>query len=272
MSPVDLMLALCACAYFAASLRLPEGAARAIRLRARVASFVGGLAITGVALSQRADELAAETLSAHMAQHLVLWLVVPTLLIWGRPLTVIALAASAKHRSTLHHVDAELSDLQRVVTHPLVVWSTTTVVFWGWHLPRLYQNAIGDELVHAAEHALFLGTGLLWWSVVIGPIQRRRVGRGAVIVLVFATMVQSSWLAMVLSLVDRVIYPVYVRGDTAAALRDQQTAGVAMWVTMSIVFAVALALVFLRWFVELEARRRSRDAAWSAEVAGIAAG
>lgn len=268
MRPVDLLIVSCACVYVVVSLRVSAETARAIRLGPRAASFIAGLAIIGAALSERVDELAAETLSAHMAQHLVLWLVVPPLLIWGRPLAVLALAASADRRRFLRSLETDVSGVRRVVTHPLVVWGATAAVLWGWHLPRMYQGAIGDELVHAAEHALFLGAGLLWWSVVIGPMQRRRIGRGAVIVLVFATMVQSSWLAMVLSLVDRVVYPVYVRADTAAALRDQQTAGVAMWVTMSIVFAIVFALVFLRWFVELEARRRARDA--TRDAAGTA--
>jgi len=53
------------------------------------------------------------------------------------------------------------------------------VALWVWHLPALYQAALGNAAIHAIEHTCFLATAcLFWWALIHG--RYGRVGYGAV--------------------------------------------------------------------------------------------
>lgn len=244
-------------------------ASRRIAAWPRAASFLGGLVVLGVALSPAAEAAAARRLSAHMIQHLALWLVAPPLLVWGRPVTAGMLALPLAPRRGLHRLEVRVRPAMRVLAHPVVVWCVSAAALWGWHLPRAYQAAVRDAGVHASEHLAFLTAALLLWGAVLGSMPYRRPGRGAAIVLLFATMVQSAWLAMVLGLTERVVYPVYAIG-AVDALADQQLAGVLMWVPMAVVYSVVTGLLALRWFGELDRRSRPNEA--SEQVPATVAG
>lgn len=222
-----------------------------------IASFYVGLMVLGLASSPAVEARAEHELSAHMAQHLVLWIVAPPLLIWGRPLLVAALALPTPARRLAMAIGRRL----RPALHPVVVWGLSAATLWGWHLPRLYDAAVRSSGLHTAEHASFLAAAILLWAVVLPGAAGRRLNRGPSILLVFATMLQSAWLAMVIALTDRVIYPVYAAGvDPSSALADQNLAGVVMWVPMTIVHAAVIALLLRRWLGELEVRARHREA------------
>jgi putative membrane protein len=224
-----------------------------IMSRRHVSAFIG-LVVLAAALSPPVDALADRKLSAHMVQHLALWLAAPPLLVWGRPFLTFMLALPLEGRRVVQRLGLLIRPVFRTATRPLVVWTLSTAALWLWHLPRLYQSAVRHTGVHMLEHATFIGAALVLWSAVLGTMPHRRVSRGAAILLVFATMLQSAWLAMVLSFASTVVYPVY------GSLGDQQLAGVLMWVPMTTIYAIAAGALFLRWFSELDRRVRWRDA------------
>ena len=61
----------------------------------------------------------------------------------------------------------------RALTRPAAAWTLQAVALWAWHLPVLYQAALSSWPLHALEHAAFLGTAALFWSVAV------RCGRAA---------------------------------------------------------------------------------------------
>jgi cytochrome c oxidase assembly factor CtaG len=209
--------------------------------RRRTTCFLAGLAVVALALSPPLDAAAGRRLSAHMAQHLLLMLAATPLLAAARPF--------------------DWRRAPRVATHPVVVLTVAVGGFWAWHLPRAYNAALGNPLVHMAEHATFLAGGLLFWAIVLDPGPRRRLGLGATCGFVFAAMLVNIWLAAGLAFATTPIYAAYAAHEgAAAALADQQLAGVIMWLPADFVYFVTLLALLRRILADLDARLPRRIA------------
>jgi putative membrane protein len=246
----DAVGALVACAYAVG--------ARAARFSARrQACFAAGVLACATALSTRVEELAARLFSVHMAQHLLLTLVAPPLLVGGRPGLPLVLAAPLPARRAGRRVASwrPLRAIRSLLRRPLVVLLAYTAAFWAWHLPGAYQAALRDPSLHLAEHACFFGSALALWGLVLEPGPRRRVGHAAAVPLVFCAMLQNVWLAALLSLTTTPLYPLYVQVAKARPpLADQQLAGVLMWVPADLLYFATMAWLGRRALEEVQHR------------------
>jgi putative membrane protein len=226
--------------------------------RRHVAGFTAGLAVLAVALASPLDALAAQRFAPHMVQHLLLMLVAAPLVVSGRPSTVILAAVPPGRRRVLHRATSTRGwrAVAAVLAHPIVVWALGTAVLWAWHLPALYELALRNDAVHAAEHATFLGTAALFWGLVIGAGRRRSpIGRPVALALTFATALASSALGAALTFAAAPLYPLQAARAAAAGvspLEDQQLAGVLMWVPPGFIYLVTMATLLVRWFAELD--------------------
>jgi len=229
--------------------------------RRRRASFLAGLAVMAVALSPPLDAASGRRLSAHMVQHLLFMLAAAPLLVAARPgawlLEALPVPARARFGRTLHRPAARRA--RRLITHPVVVLTLAVGGFWAWHLPRLYQAALANPVVHMAEHGTFLAGALLFWGIVLDPGPRRRLGLGATCGFVFAAMLVNIWLAAGLAFATTPLYTVYA-GRSAGALADQQLAGVIMWLPADVVYFVTLLALLRRILGDLDARLPRRVA------------
>jgi putative membrane protein len=227
-----------------------------------VASFLAGLAVVAVALSPPLDAAAGRRLSAHMVQHLLLMLAAAPLLVAARPGAWLAEAlpvpARARLGRMLHRRDWRAA--RRVATHPVVVLTVAVGGFWAWHMPRPYQAALSNPFVHMLEHGTFLAGSFLFWSIVLDPGPKRRLGLGATCGFVFAAMIVNIWLAAGLAFATTPLYAAYAGRDAAAALSDQQLAGVVMWLPADIVYFVTLLALLRRILADLDARLPRRIA------------
>jgi putative membrane protein len=230
--------------------------------RARALSFVAGVFIALGAVVSPLHGAAEAKFSMHMVQHQILMLVAAPLLIAGRPALVMALALPFRVRRwgmALGHTKAMSVEL-RWLRNPLIILLVYAGVLWVWHLPGPYDAAVRSSTVHAVEHIAFLGISLAFWAGVMRTGPRRRVRYVPSILLVLGTMLLSSWLAAILTF-GRIAYPIYVQ--RAALLHidplvDQQLAGTLMWVPSTIVYFGIFAVLFVRWFRELDARHPQR--------------
>ena len=208
----------------------------------RLVAFLAGLGALLVALTSPLDTLADRSLPIHMAQHLVLLVVVPPLLLAGAPIVPLLRGLpTGRLRTALGAVAA----LAERVAHPVVGLVALSLATWGWHVPAAFELALRDRAWHLAEHASFLGAGLLfWWPVVQPWPSRPRWPRWAIVPYLLLADVQNSALAALLIFADRVFYPTY--GVGPAALADQALAGLLMWVPMSLAYLVPAAVVTWR--------------------------
>jgi len=206
-----------------------------------------------VAIASPLDEAAEALLSAHMVQHILLLTVAPALLLLGDPLLPLLRGLPDAWRRSLVAPLLRWRSLRAAVhwlLHPLAALLLSSVIFWSWHLPTVYQLALRVPAIHLVEHASFLAGGLLFWYPVVLPWPGRpRWPSGAMIPYLLAADVQNTVLAAVLTFSDRVLYPSYQfhsRATEAAALADQVLAGVIMWVPMSVVYLVPAAWLTIR--------------------------
>jgi cytochrome c oxidase assembly factor CtaG len=211
-------------------------------LRAEAAWFTAGLAALVIAV---VSPLAAydETLFwAHMLQHVLLLVVAPPLLLLGRPLItsgrVVPLAA---RRPLARMFVKRLRPLRTAVALPaaLMLFVGNMIV---WHVPVLFDATLRSAPLHELEHALFLVTGLFFWSLLV----RSRVGLPARALYASLAMVASWLLALALGLATAPFYGGYL-------LSDQHLAAGIMWVPGSIPFVLAVSVYAYRWLAD-EAR------------------
>lgn len=240
----------------------------------RVTCFFGGLLAVAVALVSPMDHAGGELLSAHMGQHLVLILVSAPLLVLGRP-GLVALAALPPGWRRLAHrvVDAHaVRTATAALAMPLVAWFLHVGVVWAWHEPGAYQAAAEHPVVHWLQHASFLGTAVVFWWVALAPGSRRRLARGADVLYLVTAWIQSGALGALFTFAAVPIYPVY--GVHAARvgidpLKDQQIAGLIMWIPAGLVYLGIACALFVSWLKGIEAAAHRHEAA--VDPAGVAA-
>jgi cytochrome c oxidase assembly factor CtaG len=207
----------------------------------RVAAFLAGTAIlTGAVLGPLADWAENRALSAHMAQHLLLILVVPVLWLLGLPAGVLAPLT----RLPL------LGRLGWWLTRPLPALALASAVQVAWHVPAAFDAALRVERLHALEHVSFLATGLLLWWPIAGPAPGwPRPSPPARLLYLFLATIPMMAIAAPITLADHLLYPYYAAGRSwpLAPRADQELAGVLMWVGGMLGYLVAGTVVFFRW-------------------------
>jgi cytochrome c oxidase assembly factor CtaG len=152
----------------------------------------------------------------------------------------------------------------------VVAWAAFFGVLWGIHLTGWYEAALTNPAVHAGEHAVLLGTALLFWMPIVhaDPVPSR-LSHPARILYLFLAMPAMAFLGLAIAGADTVLYPAYAQAEgVAAALADQQRAGAIMWVGTMFLIVPALAFVLLDW-MRADEREASRiDARLSAASEG----
>jgi putative membrane protein len=217
-------------------------------------SFYLALLLTGVALLSPLDALGQALTSAHMAQHMLLMLVIAPLLVIGAPALVFAYAVPRpwRHVLGLHWLS------HRCAWHPLFIWWLYALSLWGWHHPVLYQGALRDPLVHDAQHLSFIAAAFLFWRIVIDPISRRKIHPVAAVPYLFTTSIHASALGIFMSLSPWVWYQEYVATAAAfglSSLADQQLAGLLMWIPGCMAYPLVMVVLMAHWLATSETRQ-----------------
>jgi cytochrome c oxidase assembly factor CtaG len=221
-----------------------------------------GIALWVIGLMSPIDTEGDDLLSAHMAQHLLIADLAAPLLLAGARNPVFGFLLPRSALLTLAR-RKRLRGAFRTLRRPLVAVPVYALILYGWHLSFAFQAAVEHPVVHALQHASFVGAGLLvWWSA-LEPKRRRLRGELWKIAHILSARMVGMFLGMGFVFIRHPIYTdVYGAGDRPhgfSALGDQQTAG-AMMVTLDIlIMAFALCFFFLRAAQE-GARRDEADA------------
>src|SRR5579875_2549396 len=202
----------------------------------RLLSFIGGIAALQIALASPIDAFDPFFLTDHMAQHMILMMVVPPFVLLGNPM--IPLLRGLPRRFARKVV----APFFRKITNPAFCWLVFAISMVGWHLPGPYDLALRSDSWHDVEHATFLFASILFWWPVIQPWpSRARWPRWTVpVYLILADFVNSAVSAF-LVFSGRVIYAPYLafpRLGTISAASDQVLAGVVMWVVGGFAFVI----------------------------------
>jgi cytochrome c oxidase assembly factor CtaG len=210
-----------------------------------------GIIVLAIALISPLDALGDRgVFVAHMAQHLLLLLVVPVFLVAGLPDS----AADALRLS----VAPRVGNLAAYLPASLLL---SVGAVWVWHAPRLFQLALSDPTIHLLEHTTFVSTALLfWWPVVRPDDFRQRVPELALLIYLFAAAVACSMLGALITFAGK---PVYSSAAAAAfglaPIQDQQLGGILMWGFGGLWYFGIAGVVFARWFAGSAAREECVD-------------
>jgi cytochrome c oxidase assembly factor CtaG len=211
----------------------------------RVASFLAAMALLLAVSVTPIHTLGMHfLLTMHLLQNVVFAEWAPLLVVLAIPPT---LAASLARPGVM-----------RALTHPAVALPVWLANYMVWHLPWIYDAALGHPgtLLHL-EHVAYFVTGvLMWWSVFQDA--PHRLGAGTRAAYVFAAFVFGSPIGLVLALVPEPIYDFYVDAHHRVwgldPLEDQQLAGMLMALEQAIVFFAVFAYWFFRFLAEEERR------------------
>lgn len=215
----------------------------------RTAAFLGAMVLLLVALQSGLERYDTTLFSAHMVQHLLLLFPIPILLLRAGPMTLLLRLAAPRWRARLLAVLE--SRVIGVLGHPLVAWITFVVVLWATHLSPLFDLALEEPLVHDLEHALYLGSALLFWAPLVAtdPV-RHRLSRAGALGYLITQMPQSSFLGVAIMWAPAPLYAHYAtlaRNWGPTPLEDQQLAGAIMWLAGDALFLVAIFAVLAVW-------------------------
>ena len=227
--------------------RHPQRLPASVRHTLATTSFYLGLLAVLVALEGPLDHAADTSQAWHMAQHVLLLTIAAPLLVIGAPLSRAAWVVPRSWTGRIRRsraVRTVFSATPALVAFAIALQSAAIAV---WHMPGPYQAAVRSPVVHASEHLVFLGAGvLLWWALV----HTSRAGLGIGVVALFVAALPGTAFGVLMTFARTPWYPVY--GTGPAALRDQQFAGVVMWAVGNTVYVIAAVALFAAWLARLE--------------------
>jgi putative membrane protein len=217
--------------------------------RGQMAAFLGGCAVLLIALGPPLDDWSDYfLLSAHMLQHLLLTLVVAPLWLIGTPAWLLE---PLTRRPVLNRIGY-------LATRAVVAFLVPSFVFSIWHIPSFYDAALRSESIHVVEHLMFLGTALLAWWPIVGPLPAwPRLSAPLQCVYLFALTLPGSLVGALITFSAPGLYAPYVTAPRIFGLSlatDQQLAGLLMWVVTGTVYLAQITIIFLRWAAREDSR------------------
>jgi putative membrane protein len=245
----------------------------------RLAAYLGGLIILGVALMSPIDVLGGHLFSMHMIQHLLLVMIVPPLLLIANPLPFYMWGLPAMVRRGVGRALSRGSAFRRglyALTGPGLIWMAFVAIFLGWHDPNAYNAALRSDLIHDLEHLTFFGAAMLfWWLVVRAGPRLRSLSRGLRIGLLLAAVPVNMAAGVAISFAGQPVYTYYEtvpRPWGLTMMQDQMLGGVIMWIPGSMMYILA-ALILIAGLVQAEADKEPLpESEWATDEAVIAPG
>jgi cytochrome c oxidase assembly factor CtaG len=217
----------------------------------RTAAFLLGLTAVAVATQSSIGVYDDVLFSIHMIQHLLLIMVAPPLLIYGRPVTLLLHAA----RNPLHTRVKRILRSSPVsgLTWPPAAASLYAAVVVSTHLTPLMNLVLENEAVHDAEHAFYLVAGYLYFLPIVGsePIRWRLSLLGRYLLLL-VMMPVDMLVGVTLMLAPRELFPPYARAGRTwgpGLVADLHQGGLIMFAGSDLIMTV-LAVILAARFVQ----------------------
>ncbi|HYX32469.1 MAG TPA: cytochrome c oxidase assembly protein [Oligoflexus sp.] len=215
--------------------------------------FAGGIGSVLAALLPPIDLLSEELLSIHMIQHMLLMMAAAPLFVFSYSDFFIRMGLARSSRRLLWQTTRHLvgSGINRV-TRPLLIAGLYALILWIWHLPYLYESALGNRLIHNVQHLAFFISSYFFWKVLLRRVGRPALNPAAGVLYLFATSLHATALGVLMAMSPRIWYRFYAHTTGShglTALEDQQLAGYIMWMPAGlsyVLIAVWLTLRLLR--------------------------
>jgi putative membrane protein len=240
---------------------VPEG--EPVLTRRQLIAAISGITLLWVASDWPMHDIGEQYLYAvHMLQHSLLTLAVPAL----------ALIATPRWLADLILGQGKVRRVVRTLSLPVVAGIAYNAMVMAVHWPALVNASVSNGLLHYGVHTLLVGTALMMWMPVCGPIREWRISAPAQMVYLFLMSVIPTVPGGWLTFADHAVYSSYdnaFRAFDISVRTDQQAAGVLMKLGAGGGLWVVITIMFFKWaFTSLreedEMDRLDREAAAAA--------
>ncbi|MBO0872590.1 MAG: bifunctional copper resistance protein CopD/cytochrome c oxidase assembly protein [Pseudonocardia sp.] len=238
----------------------------------RTVGWLAGCAVMLLATSSGIGRYAPAMFSVHMAEHMMLSMLAPILLVLGAPVTLALRAlrsggADGPPGPREWLLSALHSRLAGVLTHPLLVLPLFVGTYYALYFSGLFAAALPSHPAHLLMLAHFLITGFLFfWPVVGVDPSPRRMAPVARLALVFASVPFHAFFGVALMSSHEVIGKEYYAGLALPwvpdLLADQRLGGGLAWASGEVPLLLVVIALVVQWsrIDERSARRADRRA------------
>jgi putative copper resistance protein D len=195
--------------------------------------------------------------SMHMADHMMLSMLVPILLVLGGPVSLALRALPTAGRNDPPGMREWLlaalhSRLSRFLTNPVVATVLFITGFYGLYLGGLFDAAVGSHIGHVAMNVHFLLSGYLFYWVVIGVDPTPRpIPPLAKVGVVFASLPLHAFFGVLLMGMGNVLGESFYRSLHLSwhtdLLGDQRLGGGIAWAAGEIPLVVVMIALLVQW-------------------------
>ena len=216
----------------------------------RTFAFIGGVAVSAYAVLGGVAAYDGVLFSAHMAQHMLLAMVVPVLLALGAPVTLALRTLPSSARSAL--LSVLQSRLARVLSLPLVGLGLFAATPFAFYFSGIYAYTLEHTWAHYAAHVHLLVVGCIFFWPLLGidPLPHRPP-HWARVFLLFLSLPFHGFLGLALMSDTKVIaaahYAALHRTWGGSSLNDQYTGGGLIWATGDILGGFLFLTVLIQW-------------------------
>ncbi len=200
----------------------------------RTAAFAAAILVLIAALLSPIDALAETSFAVHMAQHLLLIVVVAPLLAYSDAHLVLLRAFPRTARRRIGRTVASIPGVRQAGQRKVAAWIAAglfVATMWIWHVPAAYDWALRNPAMHVVEHLTLLATATFFWRVILTS-GNRRLDPATAVILVSLVGLQGSFLAALIMFAGHPLYGAYAGNP----LDDQVLAGLLMCIPASFVY------------------------------------
>jgi putative copper resistance protein D len=238
----------------------------------RTLAWLGGCAALLIGTSSGIGMYGPAMFSVHMAEHMILSMLVPILLVLGGPVTLALRALPAADRAGPPGprdwlLAAMHAPVARWLTHPLVTLPLFVGSYYALYFSDLFAAALPSHPAHLLMNLHFIVAGVLFFWPLIGiDPAPRRLPPVARLGVVFASVPFHAFFGVALMSASQVIGGGFYRALALPwvpdPLRDQQLGGGLAWASGEIPLLLVVVALLVQWsrIDERSARRDDRRA------------
>lgn len=250
----DLLILLLAAAYGAGLVRLRRRAPHRPWPAHRTTFFAAGLVTWALAMNSFIGVYSHALFTMHMVQHLMLIMLVPALLVYGKPLQLWAELDLTGRRERILR-----GRVVGYLTHPALTMVLYAVVLVATHLTPFMQVMLLNPWMHQLESGLYLVTGYLTFLPLLGtePTRWQHFPYPLRVFSSLMAMAPDTGIGVLLMMAPAPLFPAYgrMRDWGWSLLTDQRIGGAIMWF-----FGDALMAIFALVLVKQWMRARGSEA------------
>jgi putative copper resistance protein D len=233
----------------------------------RTASWLAGMALLAAVTNLGVARYAYVLFSVHMAQHMLLSMAVPILLVGGAPITLALRTFRRPKDPQVRGMREWLliaihSRYMRVLTHPAVALGIYVVSLYGLYLSGVLGPLMRNHIGHLAMDMHFVLSGyLLYWTLIGIDPGRRKLTQPVLVLTQFAAASLHAFFGVILLQSTQIIAPDWFEGVHPAwapsLLSDQRLGAGIAWAFSELPAAIVLGILVMQW-VRSDEREQAR--------------